>query len=130
MSTPYPVRLAGEELWLLPEKAVYWPAQEALLMGLRLREGIDLADIARRTGVSVDALIDALHVIPVILHDPVERDVFAGVVHFLPGEGLDLCCEFRRQIVAEPLQGIDEEGFTARQAGRDRIVPGGSDRIV
>jgi coproporphyrinogen III oxidase-like Fe-S oxidoreductase len=34
-------------------------AQEALLMGLRLREGIDLADIARRTGVSVDALIDA-----------------------------------------------------------------------
>jgi putative oxygen-independent coproporphyrinogen III oxidase len=34
-------------------------AQEALLMGLRLREGIDLADIARRTGVNVDALIDA-----------------------------------------------------------------------
>lgn len=34
-------------------------AQEALLMGLRLREGIDLADIARRTGVPVDALIDA-----------------------------------------------------------------------
>ena len=34
-------------------------AREALLMGLRLREGIDLADIARRTGVSADALIDA-----------------------------------------------------------------------
>jgi oxygen-independent coproporphyrinogen-3 oxidase len=34
-------------------------AQEALLMGLRLREGIDLADIARRTGVTADALIDA-----------------------------------------------------------------------
>ena len=34
-------------------------AREALLMGLRLREGIDLADIARRTGVKVDALIDA-----------------------------------------------------------------------
>lgn len=34
-------------------------AREALLMGLRLREGIDLADIARRTGVNVDALIDA-----------------------------------------------------------------------
>ena len=28
-------------------------------MGLRLREGIDLADIARRTGVTADALIDA-----------------------------------------------------------------------
>jgi len=34
-------------------------AREALLMGLRLREGIDLADIARRTGVSADDLIDA-----------------------------------------------------------------------
>ncbi|RON57022.1 ligase-associated DNA damage response endonuclease PdeM [Pseudomonas frederiksbergensis] len=32
MGTPYPVRLAGEELWLLPEKAVYWPAQQALLI--------------------------------------------------------------------------------------------------
>jgi DNA ligase-associated metallophosphoesterase len=32
MSTPYPVRLAGEALWLLPEKAIYWPAQEALLI--------------------------------------------------------------------------------------------------
>jgi len=32
MSTPYPVNLAGEELWLLPEKAIYWPAQQALLI--------------------------------------------------------------------------------------------------
>jgi DNA ligase-associated metallophosphoesterase len=32
MSTPYPIRLAGEELWLLPEKALYWPAQQALLI--------------------------------------------------------------------------------------------------
>jgi DNA ligase-associated metallophosphoesterase len=32
MSTPYPVRLAGEELWLIPEKAIYWPAQQALLI--------------------------------------------------------------------------------------------------
>ncbi|KAI2676248.1 ligase-associated DNA damage response endonuclease PdeM [Pseudomonas sp. TNT3] len=32
MSTPYPVRLAGEDLWLLPEKAIYWPAQQALLI--------------------------------------------------------------------------------------------------
>jgi uncharacterized protein len=32
MSTPYPVRLAGEELWLLPERAIYWPAQQALLV--------------------------------------------------------------------------------------------------
>ena len=32
MSTPYPVQLAGEELWLLPEKAIYWPAQQALLI--------------------------------------------------------------------------------------------------
>jgi len=34
-------------------------AREALLMGLRLSEGIDLADIAHRTGVRVAALIDA-----------------------------------------------------------------------
>ncbi|MEB0045788.1 MULTISPECIES: ligase-associated DNA damage response endonuclease PdeM [unclassified Pseudomonas] len=32
MGTPYPVQLAGEELWLLPEKALYWPAQQALLI--------------------------------------------------------------------------------------------------
>jgi DNA ligase-associated metallophosphoesterase len=32
MSTPYPVQLAGEELWLLPEKAIFWPAQQALLI--------------------------------------------------------------------------------------------------
>lgn len=32
MSTPYPVRLAGEELWLLPQKAIFWPAQQALLI--------------------------------------------------------------------------------------------------
>ncbi len=34
-------------------------AREAMLMGLRLREGVDLANIARRTGVAIDALIDA-----------------------------------------------------------------------
>lgn len=32
MNAPYPVRLAGEELWLLPDKAIYWPAQQALLI--------------------------------------------------------------------------------------------------
>jgi oxygen-independent coproporphyrinogen-3 oxidase len=33
-------------------------AREALLMGLRLAEGVDLADIARRTGMAEDALIN------------------------------------------------------------------------
>jgi len=32
MNTAYPVSLAGENLWLLPEKALYWPAQQALLI--------------------------------------------------------------------------------------------------
>lgn len=32
MPAPYPISLAGEELWLLPEKAVYWPAQETLMV--------------------------------------------------------------------------------------------------
>ncbi|PXW75191.1 oxygen-independent coproporphyrinogen-3 oxidase [Blastomonas natatoria] len=34
-------------------------AMEALLMGLRLAEGVDLANIARRTGVDQAALVDA-----------------------------------------------------------------------
>ena len=34
-------------------------AMEALLMGLRLAEGIDLSDIATRTGVAEDSLVDA-----------------------------------------------------------------------
>jgi putative oxygen-independent coproporphyrinogen III oxidase len=33
-------------------------ATEALLMGLRLGEGVDLADVASRTGIASDALID------------------------------------------------------------------------
>jgi putative oxygen-independent coproporphyrinogen III oxidase len=33
-------------------------ATEALLMGLRLHEGVDLADIAQRTGICADQLID------------------------------------------------------------------------
>ena len=33
-------------------------AQEALLMGLRLREGVNLARIARRTDMPIDALVD------------------------------------------------------------------------
>jgi len=33
-------------------------AMEALLMGLRLAEGIDLSDIATRTGVAADGLVD------------------------------------------------------------------------
>ena len=34
-------------------------AMEALLMGLRLGEGVDLADIASRTGIDADRLVDA-----------------------------------------------------------------------
>ncbi|MCK9540429.1 MAG: radical SAM family heme chaperone HemW [Novosphingobium sp.] len=34
-------------------------ASEALMMGLRLTEGIDLADLARRTGLTVETLCDA-----------------------------------------------------------------------
>jgi metallophosphoesterase superfamily enzyme len=32
MPAPYPINLAGEELWLLPQKALYWPAQETLMV--------------------------------------------------------------------------------------------------
>ncbi len=34
-------------------------AAEALLMGLRLAEGVDLARISSRTGLPVDTLVDA-----------------------------------------------------------------------
>jgi coproporphyrinogen III oxidase-like Fe-S oxidoreductase len=37
-------------------------AREALVMGLRLREGVDLPRVARRTGQSQDALIDGIAV--------------------------------------------------------------------
>lgn len=32
MTTPHPVSLAGTELWLLPEKAAYWPTEQTLLI--------------------------------------------------------------------------------------------------
>ncbi|MEP7350587.1 MAG: radical SAM family heme chaperone HemW [Sphingorhabdus sp.] len=38
-------------------------AMEALLMGLRLAEGIDLTDIASRTGVTVEGLVDRAAVV-------------------------------------------------------------------
>jgi oxygen-independent coproporphyrinogen-3 oxidase len=34
-------------------------AREALVMGLRLSEGVDLAQIADRTGIGLDLLVDA-----------------------------------------------------------------------
>lgn len=45
--------LSGERALPLREQAA-----EALMMGLRLREGIDLADMARRFALSPDAMID------------------------------------------------------------------------
>ena len=44
----------GEERALPPPER----ASEALMMGLRLTEGVDLADIARRTGVDAASLLD------------------------------------------------------------------------
>lgn len=40
-------------------------AMEALLMGLRLAEGIDLTDIALRTGVAADSLVDSQAIIDI-----------------------------------------------------------------
>jgi putative oxygen-independent coproporphyrinogen III oxidase len=40
-------------------------AMEALLMGLRLAEGIDLTDIASRTGVAADSLVDSQAIIDI-----------------------------------------------------------------
>ena len=85
MSTPYPVRLAGEELWLLPEKAIYWPALQALLiadvhfgkaaayrsLGQPVPQGTTTQNIA-----VLDALMTAL---------PCQRLIFLG--DFLHGPG-------------------------------------------
>ena len=48
-------------------------AGEALMMGLRLAEGIDLADIAARTGVAQDALVDEAAVTRLAAHDLIVR---------------------------------------------------------
>lgn len=85
MSTPYPVRLAGEELWLLPEKAIYWPALQALLiadvhfgkaaayrsLGQPVPQGTTTQNIA-----VLDALLSAL---------PCRQVIFLG--DFLHGPG-------------------------------------------
>ena len=49
-------------------------ATEALLMGLRLGEGIDLAALARRTGLAIDAMVDARAVDWLAGHGLIGRD--------------------------------------------------------
>jgi len=49
-------------------------AQEALLMGLRLDAGIDLASIAEMSGIAVDALINATAIENLQAHDLIARD--------------------------------------------------------
>ncbi|MBO9670155.1 MAG: coproporphyrinogen III oxidase [Sphingobium sp.] len=48
-------------------------AGEALMMGLRLAEGVDLAGIAARTGVAHDTLVDEAAVAQLASHDLVAR---------------------------------------------------------
>lgn len=85
MSAPYPVRLAGEELWLLPEKAIYWPAQHALLIAdvhfgkaaayRRLGQPVPRGTTSRNIAV-LDGLLAAL---------PCRQLIFLG--DFLHGPG-------------------------------------------
>jgi len=49
-------------------------AGEALMMGLRLAEGVDLADIAARTGVAEEALVDEAAVARLAGHGLLVRD--------------------------------------------------------
>ena len=49
-------------------------AEEALLMGLRLGEGIDLARIAARTGLAIDAIIDQRAIDRLAGHGLIARD--------------------------------------------------------
>jgi oxygen-independent coproporphyrinogen-3 oxidase len=59
-----------EERPLPPEER----AGEALMMGLRLAEGIDLADLAARTGVAEGALVDETAVVRLQTHGLLCRD--------------------------------------------------------
>jgi oxygen-independent coproporphyrinogen-3 oxidase len=59
-----------EERPLPPEER----AGEALMMGLRLAEGVDLADLAARTGVTEDTLVDETAVARLASHGLLSRD--------------------------------------------------------
>jgi oxygen-independent coproporphyrinogen-3 oxidase len=49
-------------------------AEEALLMGLRLDEGVDLAGIAAKTGLSIDAIIDQPAIDRLSVHGLIVRE--------------------------------------------------------
>ncbi|MCW8277576.1 ligase-associated DNA damage response endonuclease PdeM [Pseudomonas sp. PCH199] len=99
MSTAYPVSLAGEELWLLPEKAIYWPALQAVLIAdvhfgkaaayRRLGQPVPQGTTSRNIAV-LDAILAAL---------PCRQLIFLG--DFLHGPGshamatLDALTEWR-----------------------------------
>jgi oxygen-independent coproporphyrinogen-3 oxidase len=60
----------AEERPLAPQER----AGEALMMGLRLAEGVDLADISARTGVPAEALVDTAAVARLAGHGLLQRD--------------------------------------------------------
>ncbi|WPN46074.1 MULTISPECIES: ligase-associated DNA damage response endonuclease PdeM [unclassified Pseudomonas] len=85
MSTPYPVQLAGEELWLLPERAIYWPERQTLLIAdvhfgkaaayRRLGQPVPRGTTSQNIAV-LDAILEAL---------PCRQLIFLG--DFLHGPG-------------------------------------------
>ncbi|MGE8151326.1 ligase-associated DNA damage response endonuclease PdeM [Pseudomonas vancouverensis] len=84
MNAPYPVRLAGEELWLLPQKAMYWPVQQALLvadvhfgkaaayrsLGQPVPRGTTAQNIARLDGLLASLPVRQLIFLGDFLHGP------------------------------------------------------------
>ena len=76
------------------------------------------------------ARVDRLDVVAGVLGKTVEGYVFARVVDFLPHE----CADFRIELGVRPFamrfHRFDEEGLAAREGGRQRIVPGGPERIA
>ena len=61
---------------------------------------------------------------------PVESDVLARVVRFLPHECADLGLELGRRAFAVRLDRFDEQRFPAGEGDRQRIVPRGRHRIA
>ena len=72
-----------------------------------------------------DAAIDCLDIVPMRFGEPVERDVFARVVHFLPHESADFLGQLGIGAIAVRLYRFDEIGLAAREGGAERVVPCG-----
>lgn len=130
MANYLPIEFAGEILWLLPEKAVYWPSRQALLLAdLHLGKG----EVFRRQGIPVPAgstratlarisfllgrhAVDAVYFLGDLFHDPrlVSNALVSELLHWrdnladlrlflVPGNHDKTVAELARQLAIDLL---------------------------